>query len=122
MKAAAPPCRTLTSARLDRDADLDRDYAAVATALHADAGVPADQAITELSNRSGPARPCGRGGIGPSPHRPARLLQAQSTLLTAGGRAIFDLGDQSMGRQQPPRGQRHVREPACAPTSSPMAP
>jgi hypothetical protein len=35
----------LTAARLDRDADLDRDYAAVATALHRDAGMPADQAI-----------------------------------------------------------------------------
>jgi hypothetical protein len=46
MKPTAPPCRTLTAARLDRDADLDRDYAAVATALHYDAGVPADQAIT----------------------------------------------------------------------------
>jgi hypothetical protein len=46
MKAAAPPCHTLTAARLDRDADLDRDYAAVATALHYDAGLPADQAIT----------------------------------------------------------------------------
>jgi hypothetical protein len=39
------PVPTLTAARLDRDADLDRDYAAVATALHYDVGVPADQAI-----------------------------------------------------------------------------
>ena len=37
--------RTLTSAPLDRDADLDRDYAAVATPLHYDAGLPADQAL-----------------------------------------------------------------------------
>jgi hypothetical protein len=43
---AAPPCRTLTRARLDRDADLDPDYAAVATALHYDVDMPADQAIT----------------------------------------------------------------------------
>lgn len=42
---AAPPCRTLTAAWLDRDADLDRDLGAVATALHHDAGLPADQAI-----------------------------------------------------------------------------
>jgi hypothetical protein len=42
---APPRCRTLTAARLDRDADLDRDLGAVATALHHDAGVPADQAI-----------------------------------------------------------------------------
>jgi hypothetical protein len=46
MKSAAPPCRTLTAARLDRIADLDRDHAAVATALYHDAGLPADQAIT----------------------------------------------------------------------------
>ena len=45
MSRAAPRCRTLTAARLDRDADLDRDYAAVATALHYDVGVPADEAI-----------------------------------------------------------------------------
>jgi hypothetical protein len=43
---AAPPCRTLTAARLDRDADLDRDYTAVATALHHDAGLLVDVAIT----------------------------------------------------------------------------
>jgi hypothetical protein len=43
---AAPRCRTLTAARLDRAADLDRDYAAVATALHYDVGVPAERAIT----------------------------------------------------------------------------
>jgi hypothetical protein len=46
MKSAAPPCRTLAAARLDRIADLDRDHAAVATALYHDAGLPADQAIT----------------------------------------------------------------------------
>jgi len=46
MKCAAPPCCTLTAARLDRDANLDRDHAAVATALYHDAGLPADQAIT----------------------------------------------------------------------------
>jgi hypothetical protein len=46
MKGAAPPCHTLTAARVDRDADLPRDYAAVATALHYDAGLPADAAIT----------------------------------------------------------------------------
>ena len=45
MSRAPPRCRTLTAARLDRDADLDRDLGAVATALHHDAGVPADQAI-----------------------------------------------------------------------------
>jgi hypothetical protein len=45
MSRAAPRCRTLTPARLDRGADLDRDLGAVATALHSDAGVPADQAI-----------------------------------------------------------------------------
>ena len=51
----APPCRTLTAARLDRDTDLDRDHAAVATALHYDAGLPADQAITRARDtfRSG---------------------------------------------------------------------
>ena len=46
MKRTAPPCRTLTASRLDRAAVLDRDYAAVATALHYDAGLPADAAIT----------------------------------------------------------------------------
>jgi hypothetical protein len=46
MKGAAPPCHTLTAARVDRDADLPRDYAAVATALHYDAGLRADQAMT----------------------------------------------------------------------------
>jgi hypothetical protein len=45
MKRTAPPCRTLTASRLDRAAVLDRDYAAVATALHYDAGLPADAAI-----------------------------------------------------------------------------
>ena len=45
MRTVAPPHRILTSARLDREASLDRDYAAVATALHYDAGVPADHAI-----------------------------------------------------------------------------
>ena len=34
MIPAASPSRILTAARLDRDANLDRDYAAVATALH----------------------------------------------------------------------------------------
>ena len=46
MERIALQCRSLTAARLDRDADLDRDYAAVATALHYDTGMPADQAIT----------------------------------------------------------------------------
>jgi hypothetical protein len=45
MSRAPPRCRTLTAARLDRDADLDRDLGAVATALHHDAGMPADRAI-----------------------------------------------------------------------------
>jgi hypothetical protein len=44
---ADPRCRTLTAARLDRDADLDCDLGAVATALHYDVGVPADQAIAK---------------------------------------------------------------------------
>jgi hypothetical protein len=44
--STAPPCRTLTAARLDRVADLDRDLAAVATALHNDAGLLVDAAIT----------------------------------------------------------------------------
>ena len=54
---AAPPCRTLTAARLGHDADLDRDLGAVATALHHDAGVPADQAIARAAEtfRSGEA-------------------------------------------------------------------
>jgi hypothetical protein len=47
MSRAAPVCRTLTAARFDRDADLDRDLGAVGTALHQDAGVPADQAIAK---------------------------------------------------------------------------
>ena len=34
VKRAAPPSGTLTAARLDREANLDRDLAAVATALH----------------------------------------------------------------------------------------
>jgi hypothetical protein len=46
MSRVAPLCLTLTAARLDRDADLERDYAAVATALHHDTVLPADQAIT----------------------------------------------------------------------------
>lgn len=46
MKTGTPSHRILTNARLDRDANLDRDYAAVATALHYDIGLPADQAIT----------------------------------------------------------------------------
>ena len=46
MSRAVPRCRALTAARLDRDADLDRDLGAVATALHQDAGVPADQALS----------------------------------------------------------------------------
>jgi hypothetical protein len=45
MSRAPPRCRTLTAARLDREADLDRDLGAVATALHYDVGVPADQSI-----------------------------------------------------------------------------
>jgi hypothetical protein len=46
MIRAAPPSRTLTNARLDRVANLDRDYAAVAMALHYDASLPAKAAIT----------------------------------------------------------------------------
>jgi hypothetical protein len=46
VKPTTPRSRTLTAVRLDRQADLDRDYAAVASALHYDADVPADQAIT----------------------------------------------------------------------------
>jgi hypothetical protein len=42
----APPRRTLTAARLDRVADLDRDLAAVASALHHGAGLLVDAAIT----------------------------------------------------------------------------
>ena len=38
-------CRTLTAAQLDRAADLDRDLAAVATALHRDARVAAGIAV-----------------------------------------------------------------------------
>jgi hypothetical protein len=55
MKHTAPICRTLTRARLDRVADFDRDYAAVATALHCDAGLPAYQAIARACDtfRSG---------------------------------------------------------------------
>ena len=33
-------------ARFDRNADLDRDFGAVAMALHHDAGLPADEALT----------------------------------------------------------------------------
>ena len=46
MTPTSPRGRTLTSARLDRVADLDRDLAAVASALHHDAGLPVDAAIT----------------------------------------------------------------------------
>ena len=55
MNRIAPRCRTLTAARLDQDAGLDRDYAAVVTAVHHDTGVPADQAIarTRETFRSG---------------------------------------------------------------------
>jgi hypothetical protein len=46
MKSSAPRGGALTSARLDRVADLDRDLAAVASALHHDAGMLVDAAIT----------------------------------------------------------------------------
>ena len=46
MKRAASASPTLTAARLDRRADLDRDYTAVATALHYDIGVPAGDSHT----------------------------------------------------------------------------
>jgi hypothetical protein len=46
VKRATPPCRILTAARLDREAELDRDLAAVASALHHDAGLLVDAAIT----------------------------------------------------------------------------
>jgi hypothetical protein len=62
VKVAGPRCRTLTAARLDRDADLDRDYAAVATALCHDAGVPADHAIA----RGVRDLPAGRDCAGPA--------------------------------------------------------
>ena len=45
MIRAASPSRTLTSARLDQVANLDRDYATVAAALHYETGLPADAAI-----------------------------------------------------------------------------
>ena len=57
--------RTLTAARLDRDADLDRDLGAVATALHHDAGVPAIRRLPGRERRSARARRCGIGGIVP---------------------------------------------------------
>jgi hypothetical protein len=47
LTVAALRCRSLTRARLDREADLDRDRAAVATALYDDAGLPADEAISQ---------------------------------------------------------------------------
>jgi hypothetical protein len=43
---AASPTRILTRARLDREADVDRDLAAVAAALHHNAGLLVDVAIT----------------------------------------------------------------------------
>ena len=46
MKPPAPRSCTLTAARLDREADLDRDLAAVADVLHRDAGLLVDTAIT----------------------------------------------------------------------------
>ena len=46
VKPTSPRGRTLTSARLDRDADLDRDLAAVASALHHGTGLLVDAAIT----------------------------------------------------------------------------
>jgi hypothetical protein len=55
VKAATPPHRILTSAHLDREANLDRDYAAVAAALHYDTGLPADAAIARALETF---RPC----------------------------------------------------------------
>ena len=46
LKPTTPRSRILTAARLDRDADLNRDLGAVATTLHYVAGLPADQALT----------------------------------------------------------------------------
>lgn len=40
---------TLTAARLDRIADLDRDYGAVATALHYDHDMPVATALARAS-------------------------------------------------------------------------
>ena len=45
MKRDAPPSDILTAARLDREADLDRDLAAVAITLHYDAGLLVDVAL-----------------------------------------------------------------------------
>ena len=45
MNTGTPLHRVLTSARLDREANPDRDYAAVADALHYDTGLPAGAAI-----------------------------------------------------------------------------
>lgn len=49
---AASPTRILTAARLDGEADPDRDRAAVASGLHHDAGLPVDVAIARASETS----------------------------------------------------------------------
>jgi len=51
MKATAPLYRTRTSARLYRNADLDRDPGAAETALNHDTGLAADQVITTARER-----------------------------------------------------------------------
>ena len=43
-RRAASPTRILTAARLDGEADPDRDRAAVASGLHHDAGLPVGMA------------------------------------------------------------------------------
>jgi hypothetical protein len=59
MNRAAPCCRTLTAARLDRDADLDRDLGAVATALQSICWVHFDNAVSRVADEAtpDPARP-----------------------------------------------------------------
>jgi len=70
LKPTAPRCGTLTTARLDREAGLDRDLSAVATALHHDAGFLVGVAIARARATFRPGeRPCGHGGIGLSPSR-----------------------------------------------------
>jgi hypothetical protein len=79
MKPTLPRGRTLTSARLDRDADLDRDLAAVASALHHGAGLLVDAAITRAREtfRAGETvrdwweRAQGRQVSDPGPHQEA---------------------------------------------------
>jgi hypothetical protein len=79
MKPTSPRGRTLTSARLDRDANLDRDLAAVASALHHGAGLLVDAAITRAREtfRAGETvrdwweRAQGRQVSDPGPHQEA---------------------------------------------------